>query len=149
VRARAVAAGPDHLHEQAVGRGHQGTRTGYELTARDDRRLDVQAVRRVDGPTGGVENALGDHVTGTVPAFLARLEHEHDVPGEIRAPRREQLCRADEPRGVQVVSARVHCTVVVRRERLARVLGDRQRIHVAAQQYDRAWFATTQHCCDR
>ena len=59
------------------------------------------------------------------------------VPGSSRAARVQQAGRADEHRGVRVVTARVHAAVDLARELEPGVLGHRQRVHVAAQQHDR------------
>jgi hypothetical protein len=133
-----VAAGAEHGDEQAVGRGELRARAAGEHAPVVLRRDDVQRVRRLRRPARGLEHALGDHVAGPVEPLLARLEHEHHVAGEFAAPRAEQPGRADQAGGVEVVPARVHRTRVRRGELLAAALRDGQRVHVTAEQHDRA-----------
>ena len=94
-----------------------------------ERAVDVHSV---------VEHAFVDHEPRAVVAFLARLEHEPDGTGQLFAPVVEQPCCADEHRRVRVVPAGVHATVDLAREVEAGVFRHRQRVHVAAQQHDRA-----------
>ena len=73
-------------------------------------------------------------MTSAVQAFLAGLEHEHDVAVQRIAVRAQQPSRAGQHRGVQIVAAGVHHAV----DRAA-VLDvseflHRQGVHVAAQQ---------------
>ena len=87
----------------------------------------------VDAPSGGGQDTLGEHVARAVEALLAGLEHEHDVAGEVVAVGAEQPCGPGQRRGVQVVPAGVH-GAGPRGEVLAGALGDRETVHVAAQQ---------------
>jgi hypothetical protein len=70
-------------------------------------------------------------------AFLARLEHEPHCSRQIRAPRVQQPRRADEHRGMRVVTAGVHTPLGIAREVEPGVLGHRQRVHIAPEQHDR------------
>jgi hypothetical protein len=93
------------------------------------------------GSTGravGVEQAFLQHVPGAVEPFLARLEHEQHVPGQLGAALGQQPGGRRQHRGVGVVAARMHRPVDVRGERQAGVLAERQGVHVAAQQHRRA-----------
>ena len=60
------------------------------------------------------------------------------VPEQLAAARVQETGRADEHRRVRVVTARVHAAVDLAGEVEPGVLGHRQRVHVAAQQHDRA-----------
>ena len=89
---------------------------------------------------------------GAVPALLAGLEHEHHVARAggrgAAASRRAPPIRLG---GVQVVPAGVH-RAVGRGEVQPGLLGDRQRVHVAAQQHGpgrRVAGAAAQHGRDR
>ena len=104
--------------------------------ARRQVRRHVQRERGVDRIVA-VEHALVDHVPRAVVPFLAGLEHEAHGARQLAAPRVQQPRRADEHRGVRVVTARVHAAVDLAREVEPGVLGHRQRVHVAAQQHDR------------
>ena len=109
----------------------------------------VQPVRGVDGSAGGGQHPLGDHVAGPVEALFAGLEHEDHVTGEVRASGAEQLGGADQAGGVQVVAAGVHHPVVPGGVVQPGALGDRQGVHVAAEQYRRAGPGAAQHRGDR
>lgn len=98
----------------------------------------MQSVGGVDRAARRRQDALLDHVPCAVPALLPRLEHEHHVPGEAFAPVGEQPGGADETGGVQVVAAGVHGAVDPGGELRAGALGDRQTVHVPAQQDDGA-----------
>jgi hypothetical protein len=80
-----------------------------------------------------------------VVPLLTRLEHEQHAPGDLAGASRQQARRAHQHRGVRVVAARVHRVAHLRRELEARVLGHRQRVHVAAEQHRRPRLATRQH----
>jgi hypothetical protein len=69
---------------------------------------DVDAERGLDAGTGGIEDAFVDHLPCPVKAFLAGLEHEHDVAGQRIAVAVEEFEGTDEPGRVQVVTASVH-----------------------------------------
>ena len=68
----------------------------------------MPGVRRVDPPAGHVQEALGHHRLGPTGTFLAGLEHEDDVAGQVFASRRQDVGGADEGRDVEVVPAGVH-----------------------------------------
>jgi hypothetical protein len=95
----------------------------------------VQGVRGGRALARGVEHPLLDHVLRARAALLARLEHEDHVPGEITAPRAQQPRGPGQHGGVQVVPAGVHRTLDLGRVRQPGALGDRQGVHVAAQQH--------------
>ena len=86
------------------------------------------------GPApAGVEQAVLEHEAGAVAAFLARLEHEHDLAGQRLAARGEQPGGAGQHRGVRRRgrrrASRPHLEA-----KAARSPRHRQRVHVAAQQ---------------
>ena len=81
-----------------------------------------------------VEHAFLDHRRGTAKPLLPRLEHEADSPGQSLALPSEHACRPNEHRDVSIVAAGVGPIRVLRRERLAGLLGHRERIGVGPQQ---------------
>ena len=99
--------------------------------------VDVQGVGRVDPPAGRLEQSLADHRLRPAGSLLPGLEHEHDVTLELVAQLVQDPRRTDQPRDVQVVAAGVHPTDVPRDVLEVEVLGDRQGVHVAAQQHHR------------
>ena len=137
VRLGGVPAAPVHGDRDLVGRGQHRARPGGEHPARELVRRHVQGVGRDRALAGRVEHALADHVPGAGVALLARLEHEDHRAGQVGLPRREQLRGAGQHGRVQVVTAGVHRARHRRRVRQPGLLGDRQRVHVAAQQHDR------------
>ncbi len=98
---------------------------------------------------GGLEQSLLQHVPGAVEALFAGLEHEDDPPGDLRTTVGEQAGGAGEHRDVRVVTARVHDAVDLRGEVQAGVLGQRQGIHVAAQQHRGPVGGAVEHRHDR
>ena len=82
--------------------------------------------------TRGVEDLLVHHQLGSAVALLARLEHEHDVPGDLIAVLGEQAGGTDEHRHVGVVPARMHRAVVLGNEGQACLFEDRKGVHVRA-----------------
>ena len=76
------------------------------------------------------EDPLFDHRPGTVESFFAGLEHEPHGAREFVTAIGEDACRADEHRGVGVVSARVHRAADLARELEASIFRHRQRVHV-------------------
>jgi hypothetical protein len=85
-------------------------------------------------PAVAVEEPFLDHQARAVVALLARLEHEDDPPGQLPTTRREHARGADQHRHVGVVAARVHGAIDLGGERQARLLPQRQRVHIRAQQ---------------
>ena len=85
-----------------------------------------------------LEQALLEHEPGAVVALLARLEHQQDPPGEVVPALHEQARGTQEHGDVRVVAAAVHRARVLGRELEARVLGQRQAVHVGPQQDRRA-----------
>jgi hypothetical protein len=144
-----VAAVALDADREGARRRHQRARPGDELALRVARGGDVQAVGGVDVLARRRQDAFVDHVAGTVPALFAGLEHEHDVAGQVGLARGEEPGGADQPRGVQVVTAGVHGAVERRGELLAAGFGDRERVHVAAQQDGAAGPAAAQDGGDR
>jgi hypothetical protein len=105
----------------------------------------VQAISRTHPLTGRVQYPLGDHPGRPVPAFLARLEHEHHISGEVGAVPGKDPGRADQHRGVQVMSAGVHRALDATRVLDAGQLADRQGVHVGSEQYRGAGTAAAQY----
>jgi hypothetical protein len=99
-----------------------------------DQRKDVYGEGRVDV----LEQPFLDHVPRAVMPFLARLKHELHGSGELIATRIEQACGSGEHGHVSVVAAGVHRPLDCRLELEVRVLGHRQRVHIAAQQQRRS-----------
>jgi hypothetical protein len=81
-----------------------------------------------------VEQPLLEHVAGAVQAFLPRLQHEDDLPGQQVAALGEQAGGAEQHRHVGVVPARVHGAGDLGGEREPGVLLHLQGVHVGAQQ---------------
>ena len=79
MRHRRVTAAADNRRAQHVGRGQHRADAARDL-AMIDRRPDVERERRVGQRVA--QQALFDHVARAVVAFLARLEHEQDPPGD-------------------------------------------------------------------
>ena len=67
--------------------------------------------------------------------FLGGLEDELDVSAECLAVLVEDLQRADQHRGVRVVSAGVHPALVLRGEGQPSLLVYRQRVDVGAEEH--------------
>ena len=130
VRTRAVRAGADDLDVERIGR------SGERARLRDDL-PDFEAPVHVPTEDRGDvrERAALDDRARAVAQLLGRLKHhEHVARGRVT---REKHRRADGPRRVHVVTTRVHHASVLGRERQPRVLGDRERIDVAAHGDDR------------
>jgi len=128
-----------------VGGGEHRAWPGGEHPERELARRHVQAERRDRPAAGRVEHALADHVPGAGVALFSRLEHEDHRAGQLGLPGAQQLGRPGQHGHVQVVPARVHDPVVPRRVGKAGRLGDRQRVHVAAQQHHRSRASASQH----
>ncbi len=94
----------------------------------------MHAVGRLHAAAGSVQDTLADHVAGAVEAFLARLEHQHDVAGQLVAAFGEQGRGAGEHGRVQVVAAGVHGALDRGRVVDAGLLLDGQAVHVRAEQ---------------
>ena len=95
-----------------------------------------------------VQQPLLEHVAGAVEPLLPRLDHEHDLPGELVAALGEQPGGAEQHRHVGVVPAGVHGPGHLGGERQPGVLLHRQRVHVAAQQVGRTGAGAAQHADD-
>ena len=80
-----------------------------------------------------VERAGLDHRLGAARTFFRRLKEQHDVAVQTSRAGCEFARRAEQHRGVRVVTARVHLARHFARARFARILIDRQRVHVGAQ----------------
>jgi hypothetical protein len=80
-----------------------------------------------------VERTLGDHRRGAARTFFGRLKQQHDIPMQRVAPCSEFARRAEQHRGMRVVAARVHLAGHFARACFARILIDRQRVHVGTQ----------------
>ncbi|ESU48690.1 hypothetical protein P376_3332 [Streptomyces sp. HCCB10043] len=145
VRGRTVPAPAVHGDVDRVGRGEHGPWPGGGEAGRGPGGDDVQGVRGDDPLPRRVEDPLVDHDLRAALALLAGLEHEHHVPGQLRAPGRQQPGGADEAGGVEVVAAGVHTAVEDGGVREPGLLLDGQRVHVAAQQDGGAGAAAAQH----
>ena len=86
-----------------------------------------------------LQQTVGDGGAGALEGLLARLEQQlHRGVGlhKLGLAGLEQTGRTEQGRRVHIVAAGMHATVGGS-ERLARFLGNGQRIHVAAQHNDR------------
>ncbi len=147
-RGRAVPAGAAYPHLAGVVGGAEDAPAAEDQPARKDGGH-MQAVRRHGRLAGRGEQPFRQHRLRAAGTLLARLEHEDHIARQLVPGGAEQPGRADEDRGVQVVATGVHRARDRRRVRQARLLGHRQRVHVAAQQHRRAWPAAPQHRDDR
>ena len=145
VRLGGMPAAPVHGDRDLVGGGQHRARPGGEHPAGELVPAHVQGVGRDRALARRVEYPFADHVPGAGVALLARLEHEDHRAGHLGLPGAEQLGRAGQHRGVQVVAAGVHRAGYGRRVRQPGFLGDGQRVHVAAQQHHRSRLAAAQH----
>jgi len=84
-----------------------------------------------------VQQAVLEHEASPVPPLLARLEHEHHRTGQAIAPLAQGARGAGQHGHVGVMAAGVHRAGGLRSEGEAGVFGQRQGVHVAAQE-DRA-----------
>ena len=136
VRGRRVAPAPGDGHAHDVGRGHDRTVAGLQLTGRHGRG-DVQRKGDVGAPGGArlVQQPLLDHVARPVEALLAGLEHEQHPSGEGVAVVGEHAGGRSEHGDVRVVPAGVHRPVDLGGEIQPGVLVEREGVHVAAQQH--------------
>ena len=153
----AVRLPPEHVHAEAVGRGHDALLAPGDRA--DGQRHHVQAEDRLHLRVG--QRAFLDHqrrapALADGRAFLCRLEDEHDRPGDLGAVAAEHLGRAHEHRDMVVVAAGVHHADVLavvgaahrRAEGQVHQLDHRQRVHVCAQCDHGARLAATQHADD-
>ncbi len=115
-----------------VRRGHGGTRSVVD-GPRGEPGAHVDGKGAGRALTRGGQQALVEHELGAPTAFLAGLEHEHDVAVEVGPTVAQDLGRTRQHRRVQVVAARVHDVVVLAGEVETGVLRHRQRIGVAPQ----------------
>ena len=79
-----------------------------------------------------------EHHPGAAVPLLARLEHQHHPPGQLRPVRRQQAGRADQHGDVGVVAAGVHLAVDRGGEIEPGVLRHFQGVHVGPQQGGRS-----------
>ncbi len=130
---------------QFVGRRVDGTGRDADRSGRQTR-IDVQHRHRVDVRI--VEHAGRDHRFGAARAFFRRLKEQHDVAVQRRAARTQFARRAEQHRGVRVVTAGVHLARHFARARFARIFIDRQRVHVGAQRGRAARQRAADHADD-
>ena len=134
VRSGAVAAGAQDGDEQPVRGTEHHAGLGGELAVRLQRGEHVHAVGGVRAAARGVQDALADHVARAVVAFLAGLEHQHDVAGQLPAAFGQQGGGPGQHRGVEIMAAGVHGAVDPGGEVDAGALLDGEAVHVRAQQ---------------
>ena len=89
-------------------------------------------------PDRDVEEPLVEHVLRAAVALLAGLEHEEHPTRQLRPSIDEQPRRAQQHRDVGVVAAGVHRPVDLGGEVEPSVLGQRQGVHVGAEEDRRA-----------
>ena len=82
---------------------------------------------------GGLQNTGGDHVLRALENLLGGLEHELDGSFQFSFPGFQELCRAQEHGGVEIVAAGVHRAVGACKF-LAALLGDGQGIHIRPEE---------------
>ena len=124
-----MAAAAAQHDVEAVGRRHDRARACLRLAQRQI----GPVVQRVDGVAGkALEQPLLDHHARAAAALLGGLEDE--VHGAVETPRAgEMLGCAEQHRGVAVMAAAVVHAGTAAGMRQARLLGDRQRVHVCTQ----------------
>ncbi len=83
------------------------------------------------------EEVIVDHGPCAADRLLGGLDEEDEGPGPAAACGREAVCGTQQAGGVHVVPAGVHHTVGGAGVRQAGRLGDRQGVHVSAQQHAR------------
>ena len=101
-----------------------------------DRRLAVHVHGKPGRRRRALEQPVGNGGTGTLKGLLAGLEQQLDGTAELRHlffARLEQLGGAEQRRGMHVMPAGMHAAVLARKG-LTRLLGNGQRVHVAAKQ---------------
>jgi hypothetical protein len=137
-----MAARATQGDDEGVGRGVHRTIARVDL-AYLDFVPQVQAKTRV---RARLERTILDHAGGAVDAFFGRLKDEGHRARQLAPAGRQQLCHRQQNGGVAVVAAGVMGTRSRRAVRLATVgLGQRQPVHVGAQQHRFARFAATQY----
>ena len=143
VRLRGMATAAAQHDVEAVSRGHDRAWTRLRIAERQVGPV-VQRIDRVARET--LEQALFDHHARAAATLLGRLEDE--VHGAVEASCACQLARgAEQHRGVAVVAAAVVHAGDAAGVAEARLLSDRQRIHVGTQA-DRAGAAALAQCAD-
>ena len=129
MRHRRMAAVAAHGDLEGAGAGHDRPRHHHHLADRNARPV-VQAEHRLDREA--LEQAILDHHRRPTFRFLGRLENEGDDAVEIRMPG-QVARRAEQHRGVAVMAAGVHLSLMSRVVRKLVHLDQRQGIHVGAQ----------------
>ena len=149
MRRGGVSAAAADGDSQRVGRRQHRTRADIDRARFEEGRDVERECGARPLASRSVEEALLEHEPRTVEALLARLEHQQDPAGPHSAPVDEEPRRAKQHRDMGVVSARVHPTVVLGREFETGLLGQRQRVHVGAQEDRGAWTCAFDHGHDR
>lgn len=142
VRRRTMPTRPPELHVQLREARQQWSWPGPHRARLAG--ADVDGVRRDRMPTHVVEQAVVEHHLGSVVALLARLEDQCHPAGHRLATPHEESCGTEQAGHVEVVTACVH-RAVGRGEGLAAAFGDRERVHVCAQQHRGAGFGALDH----
>ena len=137
VRGGAVAAGAQHGDNEPVRGAEHDARLGAERAVRLEGGEHVHAVGGVHPAAGGIQHAFADHVARAVEAFLARLEHQHDIAGQLVPAFGEERGRAGEHGGVEVVAAGVHGAVDRGGVVHAGLFLDGKPVHVRAEEHRR------------
>ena len=125
VRPGGVRTAAQERDLEAVGRGRERPLLGHDF-AYGEAPVDVGAK---DG-RHAVELSRLEHGLRPAAGLLGRLQHDQHVARG--GTRREEMGGAHRPGRVHVVPAGVHHAGVLGGEREARLLGDRQRVDVAA-----------------
>ena len=124
-----MAAFAFELDDEEVGRRHRRPLADRDLANREFGRV-VQRVNLLDGES--LHQPVVEHRLGAAAALFGRLEDDDRRAGEV-ARGCEIARRAEQDRGVAVVSAGMHAARRGRAIGQVGRLGDRQRVHVGAQ----------------
>ena len=139
---RAVAAQAGEGGSQLAVAGHLGAGAHVDGAQRIGHFVDAPRHHRL--VTGGIEQAVAEHLGSAPGDLLGRLEHEQHRARQVVAHPAQQFRRANHARHVQVMRTGVHAPVG-RLEGLVGLLGHGQGVHVAAQQHGRPGPPTAQH----
>ena len=125
----------------AVRRGERRPGGGGQVPGRQGRDVLTECDVHLRNPC---RQPVGHHPRGPVDGLLGGLEQRDKRSAPMLLGVSHQLRRTQQTRHMHVVPARVRDAVVGARVRQAGVLGERQGVHVGAQQHTRA-VAVAQH----
>ncbi len=137
MRRRAVAPLAMDRQRKHVRRRPQRPRLHDDLIVRKPA-PQMQTIRR--SRSWRIERAVLDHRHRAAQPLLRRLKNQLDPPRQFVAMPRQQLRHTHPDCSVPVVPACVHHPRILRSKRQLRLLVNRQRVHVEAQQHRLALF---------